>query len=309
MKISVAMATYNGAEYIIEQLDSILNQTIKVDEVIICDDCSKDDTAVVVKKYIADHELDESWDFRVNEHNLGYASNFVKALRKTTGDMIFFCDQDDIWVNNRIEKMVSVMEKNPGIMLMGSEFEPFSSTADAPKPHGWELATFRGDESLEHLKFEPKNIFIGCQGCTMGMRREFIDKIDRYWYPGWAHDEYVWKLALCMDGLYFYHAVTLKRRLHSNNVTLHKEHKKSQRMKYLIDLLKSHEQTLKFARDNELSEKKVRLLKKNIRATKMRIDLIDKRKLLNVIPLSIKYWNCYHKCRAIPVEIVMALKG
>lgn len=309
MKISVAMATYNGAKYIAEQLDSILYQTRSVDEVIICDDCSKDETAEVVENYIKEHKLEGSWKFEVNEKNLGYASNFAKALSKTDGDLVFFCDQDDIWIEDRIEKMAEVMEKNPEVALLGSEFEPFASTADAPKPHGWELKTFRGDGSLEHLKFSAKNVFIGCQGCTMCMRRDFLNKIKNYWYPGWAHDEYVWKLALCLDGLYFYHAATLKRRLHSNNVTLHKEHKKSQRMKYLTELLKSHEQTLKFAKDIGLSEEKIHLLERNIKATKMRIDLIDGRKFFNTIPLTIGFHDCYHKCRAIPVELVMALKG
>jgi glycosyltransferase involved in cell wall biosynthesis len=52
MRVSVAMATYNGADYIIEQLDSIYRQTRAVDEVIICDDCSKDNTVTIVKEYI-----------------------------------------------------------------------------------------------------------------------------------------------------------------------------------------------------------------------------------------------------------------
>jgi hypothetical protein len=192
--------------------------------------------------------------------------------------------------------------------MIGSEFEPFKCSEDAPDVPAWELAKFKNDGSLEKLKFNSENIFIGCQGCTMAMKRSFLDKIDNYWYEGWAHDEFVWKLALSMEGLYFYHAVTLKRRLHSNNVTLHKEHKKEQRLKYLVDLLKSHEKTLEFVVANEgAKSSKARLLNKHIKATKLRIELIQKKKLLNSLKL-LFYLDCYHKKRSVPVELVMAVK-
>ena len=61
MKISVAMATYNGAQYIEEQLESIRIQTMPVDEVRICDDGSSDDTVEVICHYIREHGLESSW--------------------------------------------------------------------------------------------------------------------------------------------------------------------------------------------------------------------------------------------------------
>ena len=68
MKISVAMATYNGEKYIERQLDSIRMQTREVDEVIICDDQSKDRTVEVIEKYIEQHQL-QGWSISVNEEN------------------------------------------------------------------------------------------------------------------------------------------------------------------------------------------------------------------------------------------------
>lgn len=309
MKISVAMATYNGEKYIEEQLVSILNQTVPVDEVVICDDCSVDQTANCIKEFIKKNKLDHSWKFVENEHNLGYAANFIKALRMTEGDLIFFSDQDDIWIPDRIQNMKKVMCEHAEIMLLGSEFEPFSSTEDAPHVHKWELRSFRGDGSLEKIHFDSASIFIGCQGCTMCMRKDLLSKTDAYWYPNWAHDEYLWKLALCMDALYFYHSVTLRRRLHSNNVTLHTEHEKVQRMKYLEDLLKSHEKTWQFLKENEAAKWKIDLLEKHISATQMRISLIGERKILNALALILKYADCYHKKRSIPVEFMIAVRG
>lgn len=315
-KISVVIATYNGANFIQEQLQSILDQTMAVDEVIIQDDLSKDNTKDVLTSFIRDKGLEDKFHFLVNEHNLGYASNFVTALKKATGDYVFFCDQDDIWVKDRVENMVSALESDENIGMIGSEFEPFKCSDDAPDVPGWELAKFKNDGSVVKLDFNSENIFIGCQGCTMAMKRSFLDEVIGCWYQGWAHDEFVWKLALAEGKLYFYHKITLKRRLHSSNVTLHKEHKTEQRLKYLHDLKKSHEKTKDFldtyVRENiaieesELS-KRIRLLDRHIRATALRIELIENKKYLNVIKL-LGYIDCYHKARSIPVELVMALR-
>jgi hypothetical protein len=142
----------------------------------------------------------------------------------------------------------------------------------------------------------------------MAMKRSFLDKVESYWYGGWAHDEFVWKLALSMEGLYFYHHVTLKRRLHSSNVTLHKEHKKEQRLKYLNDLKKSHLRTLEFITEIEGKDsKKAKLMERHIKATDLRIGLIRDKKLLNAGRL-LSYTDCYHKKRSIPVELMMAVK-
>ena len=307
-KISVAIATYNGEKFIEEQLQSILDQTVFVDEVIICDDRSTDGTADVIRDFIGRNNLEDRFSFFINEKNLGYASNFITALRKTTGDFIFFCDQDDIWIKDRVEKMTQALKSNPEAELIGSEFEPFKCSEDAPDPHKWELATFRNDGSLDKLDFNSGNIFIGCQGCTMAMTRSFLDNVDKYWYEGWAHDEFVWKLALARQSLYFYHLVTMKRRLHSSNVTLHKEHENEKRLKYLKDLKKSHERTLDYIRDNKCGENKEALLTRHIKATQLRIDLIEKKRFLNFFRL-LAYMDCYHKRRSIPVELIMALRA
>lgn len=308
MKISVAMATYNGAGYVEEQLESIRLQTMPVDEVRICDDCSGDRTVEVVQTYIRKHGLEESWSIEINSRNLGYASNFMKAVGQTTGDYVFFCDQDDIWIEDRVERMVGLMEQHTDMLLLGSEFDSFVSSEDAPSVPGWERKRMRHDESLEKMTYNPANIFIGCQGCTMCMRRGLLGRAMPYWYTGWAHDEFVWKLALCMDGLYMYHSYTLKRRLHSNNVTMHKVRDISKRLKYLTDLQDSHMATLKFARENALTQPQIALLEKNIKATRLRIELLRDRKLWNIVPLTLFYRDCYHKCRAIPVELMMAVR-
>lgn len=137
IRTSVAMATYNGAEYVVEQLESIRTQSMPVDEVIIHDDRSTDDTVAIVEKYIREHGLERTWKVSQNPKNLGYAANFIGAVKETEGEYIFFCDQDDIWVPDRVEVMVGQMEEHPGILLLCSEFESFVSSPDAPSvPNG-----------------------------------------------------------------------------------------------------------------------------------------------------------------------------
>lgn len=308
MKISVIICTYNGADTILEQLESIKEQTMAVDEVIVCDDRSQDDTVNVVQDYISRENL-INWNVYINDKNLGYASNFYSASCRAKGEYIFFCDQDDIWVADRVEKMVFQMDSNPEIMVLGSEFEPFTVSEDALKVPAWELATFRNDGSLERLDFNSKNIFIGCQGCTMCVRKAFWDQIVQYWFTNWAHDEFVWKMALAVNGLYIYHITSLKRRVHSGNVSLGKMRDLNKRIIFLENLLKSHEAMLSFLRDNMKPVEQEMLLERHIKATRLRIDLLGKRKLFNVFPLTILYSDCYHKRRAIPVELYMAVKG
>ena len=204
--------------------------------------------------------------------------------------------------------MVSLMDSNQNILVLGSEFEPFTVSEDALSVPAWELATFKNDESVECMEFNSKNVFIGCQGCTMCVRKTFWDSIIPYWFTDWAHDEFVWKLALVRNGLYFYHFTSLKRRVHAGNVSLGKMRDLKKRVIFLKNLLKSHEATLKYSVDNKMPEDQKNLLEKHIRATGLRIDLMEKGKLLNVVPLAIKYSECYHKKRAIPVELYMAVK-
>ena len=83
MKNSVVMATYNGSKYIIEQLDSIKNQVLSPDEVIICDDCSTDKTVEIIENYIHQNNLC-GWKLYKNEKNIGFFNNFFKAMHLCT---------------------------------------------------------------------------------------------------------------------------------------------------------------------------------------------------------------------------------
>lgn len=100
--ISIAMATYNGEKYLREQLDSIFNQTYKNIEVIVSDDCSTDGTAAILEEYSQKYGL----KYSVNEKNLGFSKNFEKALKMCNGELIAISDQDDIWLEDKLELLL-----------------------------------------------------------------------------------------------------------------------------------------------------------------------------------------------------------
>lgn len=101
MRISIAMATYNGAKYLQEQLDSFLYQTRQPDELVVCDDGSTDATLEILEAFR--QQAPFAVHIHRNETNLGYIKNFEKALSLCTGDIIFLSDQDDVWFNSKIE--------------------------------------------------------------------------------------------------------------------------------------------------------------------------------------------------------------
>ena len=104
--ISVCMATYNGQEYVKEQIDSILCQLGKDDELVISDDHSVDQTQHIIETY-----TDPRIRFYENELAKGVTHNFENSLKKSKGDIIFLSDQDDVWYPNKIKEMVAFLQE------------------------------------------------------------------------------------------------------------------------------------------------------------------------------------------------------
>lgn len=107
--VSVVMATYNGEKYIREQIDSILNQSYPVFELIIQDDCSTDSTPQICKEYEAKYTFVHFYE---NEHNLGFDKNFETVCMRSKGEYVAISDQDDIWYPKKIEKQISAIRDN-----------------------------------------------------------------------------------------------------------------------------------------------------------------------------------------------------
>lgn len=106
--VSVAMATYNGADYVREQLQSIIFQFDPPQEIIICDDNSTDETLLVMRDVLSlTHGI--RVEIHENSLNIGYTKNFKKAVSLCTGDIILLADQDDVWLPHKISRIKDVV--------------------------------------------------------------------------------------------------------------------------------------------------------------------------------------------------------
>ncbi len=105
--VSVVMCTYNGEQFLREQMDSILAQDYPLHEIIVQDDRSTDDTWDILQAYAKAHP--GMFKLFRNNEQLGFNRNFHTALLRATGQYIAICDQDDIWFPQKIRRQVETI--------------------------------------------------------------------------------------------------------------------------------------------------------------------------------------------------------
>ena len=166
MKVSVAMATYNGEKYLEQQIDSILSQLGNEDELIISDDHSSDQTLAMIEKYMKnDHRV----KLFMNEES-GVTSNFENAIKRTQNELIFLSDQDDIWKPEKVKTVKDYYEKNPHIQMIMSDITVVDNQLNPTIESFYE---FRGSRAGV-FKNIIKNSYIGC---AMSFKKELKTKI------------------------------------------------------------------------------------------------------------------------------------
>ncbi|MEP6774920.1 MAG: glycosyltransferase family A protein, partial [Chloroflexota bacterium] len=124
MKISAVITAYNYAGFLPAAIESVLEQTRPADEIVVVDDGSTDDTALIVARYAARGVR------YVYKANGGAGSARNRGIRETSGDLIAFLDGDDSWVADKLSAQLAHIEQNPGVGLVtGSEWQVYSSGA------------------------------------------------------------------------------------------------------------------------------------------------------------------------------------
>lgn len=215
--ISVVMATYNGEKYIIEQLESIMRQTVPVDEVIICDDMSKDNTVELIKEFVEENNLQSIVKLYVNTSNMGYIKNFYKGIKRTKGQLIFLSDQDDIWENNKVDRMLAVMNQYKAEVLC-SNFSIIDANGVA-YTKSVRLPNFicGALEGLSQIKFLPLLFGNVAQGCTYC----FTEKVKKIYlkanYGEIIHDYQIMLIGSALEKAFFLNEKLIRYRLHGNN--------------------------------------------------------------------------------------------
>ncbi|WP_265498518.1 glycosyltransferase family 2 protein [Providencia rustigianii] len=212
----VVVCTYNGERYIVEQLASIVGQTISPRRIIVSDDGSTDNTL----KLIADFAATTSVPFYVQQRVAGPkgpAHNFLHVLSLTTATNVFLSDQDDVWVTDKIEYYQRAVSR------IGDEYEPLLIFSDAELVDS-ELrflsASFLQNERLnpdQQLVF-PRLLFQNCiQGATVMVNRSLLKHL-RPSQHMLMHDWWLGLLATTFGRLVFLPERLIKYRQHANNV-------------------------------------------------------------------------------------------
>lgn len=189
------MAVYNGENYIREQLDSILNQSVKVDEIIISDDGSSDNTVEIIKQYIYHHENDKII-LVINNGIHGFTGNFENAFRCSSADFLFFCDQDDVWKENKVECFLKCAKEYPEYGLYFSNATLTDSQLQSLGQSLWGIYypehekdcmySVLGGESLVR-RLSARNIVTGM---SSAVRRDVLQKVFPM-HPSLFHDEMI----------------------------------------------------------------------------------------------------------------------
>ena len=199
MNVSVVMTTYNGANKLLPQLISLRDQTRKADEVLIFDDCSKDQTVEVIQNFIYENHLYD-WTLIENEKNKGLRKNFADALNTARGDVIFLCEQDGEWKADRIEKMAMIMEEHDEIKVLSSDYDirrghqAVRFKKGLPKPYG--------RERIEKVQVSACTIEPLRPGFTYALRRETVRQIKSLIEAEDEYDSVIWQSALLSGDLY-----------------------------------------------------------------------------------------------------------
>lgn len=162
MRVSIALASYNGAAYIAEQLDSFAAQTRPPDEVIVSDDRSADATREIVAAFAGRAPF--AVRLLVNHERPGLAGNFSNALEHTTGDLVFLSDQDDVWAPEKLARMTALAEAHPEALCLMN---------DAWLADGALVASGRSKLGEIRAAGLPESAFV--MGCCAALRRELLD--------------------------------------------------------------------------------------------------------------------------------------
>jgi glycosyltransferase involved in cell wall biosynthesis len=179
--VSIVMATWQGQRFLRAQLDSLRAQTRLADELVVCDDASTDETPQILQRFASGSAR------RVRAlrqgRRVGYTANFMTAAAQATGDLLLFCDQDDVWHPDKIATVLAAAENDPAAELFGHDIE-IIGPGEAPIP-----------SFFAHLEASGLGPWACIKGHTLAVRRRFLQ---RWGHPppgAFSHDQWVTLLA------------------------------------------------------------------------------------------------------------------
>jgi len=213
-KIDILMATYNGEKYVREQISSILNQTYTNFRLVICDDCSTDSTYEILEEIASS---DERIVVCRNETNLGYIKNFEKLLKMVQNEYFMLSDQDDVWIETKIEDSFELLKKEDADLVF-TDLAVVDNELNI-KNNSFNSLMGYNKKILKCKDYNVVYLYNVITGCTILTKRKYLNTI----VPlpnnkNLIHDHYIpLVISLCGGKLKYLNKATIKYRQHVNN--------------------------------------------------------------------------------------------
>ncbi len=217
MKLSVALCTYNGEKFLREQLDSILNQTLKIDEIVICDDKSTDTTIEIINEYV--EKFSSIFQIYINEITLKSVKNFEKALNLCTGEIVFLSDQDDVWKTNKVEEYVAYFNRNKTIKAIASNGYCIDENSKVIEKYSlWDIPFFLKEHNTNIDYFKTITYFSNiATGASMAVKKELLSEIIPFpILKNLHHDEWIASIASATNAFVLLNEKYFYYRIHNN---------------------------------------------------------------------------------------------
>jgi glycosyltransferase involved in cell wall biosynthesis len=218
MKISVAMCTYNGERFLKEQIDSILAQTVSVQEIVICDDGSNDKTLEILQEYF--NQFPTIFRIYQNENTLKSVKNFEKAISLCTGEITFLCDQDDYWYPEKVKTTIQYFTDHETCTVLCSNGIAIDEHSNEIKNRFiiWDVFARFIEETSNYTFF---NFLTQKGNFATGATMAFKSSIKPIILPipeikDFHHDEYIALVASATDSIHFINKKLIKYRIHES---------------------------------------------------------------------------------------------
>ncbi|ARO87624.1 glycosyltransferase family 2 protein [Nitrosospira lacus] len=217
LSLSIALATYNGERYIAEQLDSIAGQTHPPDELVVSDDASVDATRAIVMDFARHAPFPVR--LLTNSERLGSTRNFEVAIRACDGDIIFLCDQDDVWYPGKIALMEKCFMDDPSAGVVFTDADVVDQNLHPLGLRLWEAVRFRRREQMQVEAGDAFSVLLqryAVTGATMAFCSRYRDLLLPI--PNiWVHDAWIAMLMGATSHLVALPTPLIAYRQHSAN--------------------------------------------------------------------------------------------
>jgi hypothetical protein len=254
MRISIALATYNGGRFLPEQLESLKNQVRPPDELVVVDDASTDNTAEIIKEFGKDVPFPVRLE--VSSENQGPVRSFELALRRCQGDTILLCDQDDIWHPGKVERFETIFAENPEAEFAFSNAALINGEGQALPGDLWQEKSFGPVEQAAFASGQAFPILLQrstITGCTLALRHRDLSIVLPIPADGpLLHDAWISLLLSAFSTPVLIHDPLVQYRHHPQQFTEVLAPRPGETAQVRIQQMKGHLEQLRQARERLL---------------------------------------------------------